>query len=63
MLTICRNRHIDDVNSSTSLAAEHLNTAENYMTFPVHFPFQCLIIAFYLWQVTSARFPRINLNF
>lgn len=65
MLTWYGNKHIDDVNSSTSFAAEHLhlNIAKDYVPFSMHFPFQRLIIAFYLWQVTSARFPRFNLNF
>lgn len=51
IFTLHKNKHIDDVNASTSFSVEylHLNTAEECMTFSSHFLFQCVIIAFYLF--------------
>lgn len=51
MFTLYKNKHTEDVNVSTSFSVEHLdlNTAEEHMTFSLHFSSQYLIIAFYLW--------------
>lgn len=48
MFTLHKNKHIDDVNASTLFSVEHLNTAEECMTFSLHFLFQRVIIAFSL---------------
>lgn len=49
MFTLHKNKHIDDVNASTSFSVEHLHlsTAEKYMAFSLHFSFHHVIIAFY----------------
>lgn len=48
MFTLHKNKHIDDVNASTSFALEHLclNTAEECMAFPSQFSFQHVVRAF-----------------
>lgn len=50
MFALHKNKHIDDVNANTSFSVEqlHLNTAEECMTFSLHFLFQHVIIAFCL---------------
>lgn len=56
MLILHKNKHIDNVYASFSVEHLHLNTAEDCMTFSLHFSFQHVITAFCLWLVTCARF-------
>lgn len=59
MFALHKNKHIDDVNASTSFSMEplHLNTAEECMTFSLHFFISTpLSIVFYLCYVTLQDF-------